>query len=149
MKRLNFSEKPILWLLVLFSFIGFLAASYLAIEHYLGNMPSCSLIGGCDVVAQSKFAQIGPIPLAILGVGYFLTLFLLFLGYIDTKKKIFLKLAFVLGSGGFAVSLGLLWLQFFIIGAVCLYCLIADISSIVIFFLLLNKYKIVYPARGR
>ena len=144
MKRLRVHKNLILWLLVGFSFIGFLSAGYLTAKYYLGEIPSCSFLGGCDVVAKSKYSQVGPIPLALVGVGYFLALLFLLLAYVDTKKVLFLKLSFVLSAGGFFVALMLLWLQFFVIGAVCFYCLISDFSSVIIFFLLLTKYKKIY-----
>lgn len=142
MIKLPQNKKGFLWLLIFFSFAGFLSAIYLSIEHYLGRTPSCSFLGGCDIVAKSKYAQVGPIPVALLGVGYFLGLLFLFLAFLDSKKEVFLKLAFGLSVVGFFVALVFLWLQFFVIGAVCLYCLISDISAVIIFFLLLPNKKI-------
>ena len=144
MKRLKVHKNLTLWLLVGFSFIGFLSAGYLTANYYLGETPNCSFLGGCDVVAKSKYSQVGLIPLALIGVGYFLALLFLLLAYVDTKKVLFLKFSFVLSAGGFFVALMLLWLQFFVIGAVCFYCLISDFSSIIVFFLLLAKYKKIY-----
>ena len=142
MKRFKPLKKPTLWFLLLFSFAGFLSSGYLTAEHYLGELPGCSIVGDCGLVATSKYAQIGPVPLALVGVGYFLMLLFFFLAYVDTKRSIFLNLIFVLTSCGFFVALALLWLQFFIIGAICLYCLISDISSIIIFLILLSNYNI-------
>jgi len=141
MLYLRNNKKYIFWLLVFFSFAGFLSATYLTIEYYLGKAPECSLFEGCDVVAKSKYSQVGPIPLALLGVGYFLSLLFLFLAFLDAKKEIFLKLAFVLSCVGVLVATVLIWLQFAVIGAFCVYCLVSDISSIIIFLLLLTQIK--------
>src|SRR3989338_3922215 len=69
------------------SFIGFLDSSYLTVQHYRGEPPSCAIFTGCETVAESKYAVAGPIPLALLGLLYYLAIFILTVAYFDTKKE--------------------------------------------------------------
>ncbi|MEX2145235.1 MAG: vitamin K epoxide reductase family protein [Candidatus Spechtbacterales bacterium] len=136
LKQLSTKPLPNKWVLAflaVLSFASFLVSVYLTVEHFLGEIPTCTVLQGCEQVAKSKYSQIGPIPIALFGAGYFLTMFVLLAVYFDKKTLLALK-AFVLFSvPGFLISLALLYLQFFVIGAVCIYCLVADISSILMF----------------
>ena len=109
------NSKLLSKILQVVSFLGFADATYLTLEHFLNRIPPCS-IGGCETVLTSDYAVIAGIPLAVMGMLFYLTVFFM----VTTGKTQWLKL-FV--SIGFAVSLLLLGLQAFVIHAFCLYCL--------------------------
>ena len=115
------------------SFIGFLDSSYLTVQHYRGEPPSCAIFTGCETVASSKYAVVGPIPLALLGLLYYLAIFILTVAYFDTKKERLLLLAALLTIAGFLASLYFVYLQLFVIKAICLYCMISAASSTALF----------------
>lgn len=127
------------------SFLGFLDVTYLTAEHYLGLPLNCSVFEGCEQVVASKYATIGSIPVALFGAIYYLSIFLLAIFYLDTKRIVALILAVLLTPLGLSASLWFLYLQLFIIKALCLYCIISAISSTSLFILgivtlkLLNK----------
>ena len=109
---------PRLWkALSILSFIGFLDAAYLTITHFQNRVPPCN-IGGCETVLTSEYSVIGGIPLALLGVIYYVVVFFL----VQTRNHRWL---FALVSAGFAISIALLGLQLFVINALCLYCLVS------------------------
>lgn len=51
--------------------LGLLAAGvsgYLTITHYEESLLVCSVVEGCETVQSSKYAMIGPVPVALLGL---------------------------------------------------------------------------------
>src|SRR3990167_745687 len=119
--------------LVLASFLGFLDATYLTVEHYLGVIPPCSIINGCEKVLTSPYATVGGVPVALAGAVYYLAVFLLALAYLDTRNGRLMVVAAYLTPVGFLASLVLVYLQVFVIGALCLYCLVSAGLSAVLF----------------
>jgi len=117
------------------SFLGFLDATYLATEHFLGRIPKCSIIEGCGAVTTSQYATIGSIPIALLGSFFYLSIFILTIIYLDTKKESYIILASRIPIAGFFTSLYLVYLQIFILKAICLYCMGSAICSTLLFLL--------------
>lgn len=132
-KPLAVIPKWIIVLILLASIIGFADAAYLTVKHYNGAGINCSLIKGCDEVTTSKYSTLGNIPISLFGAVYYLIIFIAALAYLDAKKKFFLNCVVCLSVIGFLVSLGLIYLQVFVIKAICLYCMISAISSTTIF----------------
>jgi len=108
---------------------GAFDALYLTIEHFRGVAPVCT-IGGCDLVLTSQYSTLIGIPTSLLGVIFYLTTIALALSFIYSKNRIWLKLLLVLTTLGLFSSLGLTWLQIYVIEALCLYCLLSAGSSI-------------------
>lgn len=119
------------WLLL--SLAGFVAATYLAIQHYRGDGLVCGPFWDCDVVTTSQYAEIKGIPIALGGTLYYLIIFLLTVAYFDTKKDRLLTIIAPLTVFGFLSSLVLVYLQVFVIHALCFYCMISALSSIGLF----------------
>ena len=88
---LNQRLRPIpSWLsyfLVLVPLLGFVDSIYLTASRLLSFSVPCTIFKGCDVVTKSVYSSIGPIPIALLGTLYYLTLFILAIYYLDTAKK--------------------------------------------------------------
>jgi uncharacterized membrane protein len=121
---------------------GFLDASYLTVKHYLGGPVVCVILQGCDVVTTSKYSVVGPAPVALFGAIYYFFIFFLAALYIETKRELFLAAAAALTPVGFLASLWFVYLQFFIIKAICLYCMISAGSSTLLFALGLFVLKL-------
>ncbi len=132
MKTLPLSLPRLWWLLPLLSLIGFIDAIYLTASHYLGGDISCFLVGGCDVVTTSVYSTIGPIPVALLGALFYLTVLVLALLFFQTRLEVFLKLILALALVAFVASLYFLFLQIFILQAYCSYCLLSALISTLI-----------------
>jgi uncharacterized membrane protein len=43
-------------------------AGYLTLTHYEESLLVCSVVSGCETVQSSKYAMVGPIPVAVLGL---------------------------------------------------------------------------------
>ena len=93
---------------------GIAIAAYLTYVHYEGLSPVCTT-GGCERVQASSYSEIGPIPVALLGlIGYVVILVSLFV-----RGDIGRALTFMLTLIGFAFSLYLTYLEVFVIDAIC------------------------------
>jgi uncharacterized membrane protein len=112
-------------LLLIFSLIGLSFSLFL----YLNKLDSsfCTF-GGCNSVLTSKFSKTLGIDNSILGIFYFLLVGAL--TYLNKEK--FLK---ILSIAGAIFALYLIFVMLFILKEICYYCLIVDLSAIIIFVL--------------
>jgi len=102
------------------------------------------LIEGCEIVLTSKYASVGGIPTASFGSLYYLVIFLLALLSITRKEKKYLLSASKLTLVGFIASLCFVFLQLFVIKAICLYCMLSAVTSSTLFILgmtVIRRYK--------
>lgn len=104
--------------------IGLGDAIYLTIHHLTGEMVPCSVTGGCETVLTSSYAEIGGIPLASFGaIAYFIAFSLAILAAFGNRRAWFV---FGLQTTLMAVtSLYLIYLQLFVIKAICQYCMLS------------------------
>lgn len=127
---------PFNWLIsvfLAFGATGLIDSLYLVFKYYSGFAPECVILIGCDVVVKSQYAEIFNIPVALIGAIYYLTILSLTTIYLKTKiEKIFVFAAYFTIIG-FIASLWFLYLQFFIIKAICFYCLISAATSTALF----------------
>lgn len=132
------------YLLVFLPFLGILDAGVLTWQHY-GNFiapcPAYFTLIDCGQVLRSQYAVVFGIPLALLGfIFYFLETYIALFVFITNKRagKLFLLL---LSLGGFLFSLYLVFLQLFVIKAICLYCMGSALLSTLFFVLVHITYK--------
>lgn len=128
-------HKGLVWAFVIIGFLGFLDATFLTAEHYLGPLLGCPIFGGCDKVLISPYSTVGGIPVAIFGAIYYLAIFILGIAYFDTGRAWILKFAAGLTPLGLIASLWFLYLQLFVIKALCFYCIISLLISTILFIL--------------
>lgn len=126
-------NKGIIIIFLLISFAGFGDSAYLTIAHFANIIVPCSLTSGCETVLTSPYSRIFGIPIALFGALYYLTVFILTILYFDTKKAWALRLGTLLSVIGFLISLALLYVQVFILHAICVYCIGSAISSTLLF----------------
>jgi uncharacterized membrane protein len=112
----------------LLSLAGLADALYLTIEHVTGNTVKCTIVAGCSEVLSSPYAVIAGVPLAAVGAAAYFTVFSLAIlaafGY-----RVAGTLLLPLTSVMFLVSLWLIYLQAFVIGAFCQFCLLSAAVS--------------------
>jgi uncharacterized membrane protein len=101
---------------------GLAVGIYLTVEHVTGRTAECIASSGCQDVLSSKYAAVGPVPLAALGALAYFTAFSLALlaafGFARCPSLFALLVAFM-----FAITLWLFYLQAFVLHAFCDYCL--------------------------
>ncbi len=132
--------KFIFYSLIL-GFLGFIVATYLTILHYQNALPPCSLTSNCELVLTSKYASIFGIPVALLGSLFYLEIIILCLLIITNYKRIFLNAFYLFVIVGFIVSLILIYIQGYFIGAFCQYCLTSEAISTGLLILAYLKFK--------
>ncbi len=132
------------YLFLFLSALGFLDSAYLTIQHYSRDPFACPLFGGCEEVTSSIYSEIFGIPTALLGVLYYGTIFLLSIySFLKEDKKI-MTIASQLTIAGVLASLYLVYIQVYVLSAICFYCILSAISSTLLFVigaLHLNKLK--------
>jgi uncharacterized membrane protein len=128
------TNKWLIFLFAIVSFLGFLDATYLTAEHYLGAIPPCVITTGCKTVLTSKYSVIFGIPTALFGAMYYLLLFLLAVLSIDIKPEI-IRFAAYLTPIGLLVSSWFVYLQLFVIKEICSYCIVSATTSTILFIL--------------
>ncbi len=102
--------------------LGLADGIYLTVEHVTGRTAQCIASSGCQEVLSSKYAAIGPIPLASLGALAYFTAFSTALLAAFGSAKCRSLFALLVGIM-FAVTLWLFYLQAFVLHAFCDYCL--------------------------
>ncbi len=122
------------WAVVAFSLVGIVDAAYLSYARFTHSALSCTILDGCNVVAASPHAVLlGVIPLAYLGLVFYIAIF--FLGVMlfryDQRS---IRLTLVGATGiGIVASAYFVYVQSVLIGAYCLYCIISAALSVVLF----------------
>lgn len=121
------------WSLLVLGFLGFVDTAYLAAKYFLGETPRCILFSGCDLVTTSSYSHIGPMPVSLLGLLFYLTIFVLTLAYFDRRNQKLLRYVAYLSIPAFLFTLYLVYLQLFIIHSICVYCMFSALTSTLIF----------------
>ncbi|MFL6543042.1 MAG: vitamin K epoxide reductase family protein [Chthoniobacterales bacterium] len=103
---------------------GIAESTYLTVAHLTGETVACGGSTGCSDVLGSKFAAVGPVPLAGLGGVAYFTAFscavLAAFGYLGARRF------FAIAIGAmFLVTLWLLYVQAFVLHTFCRYCLVS------------------------
>lgn len=120
------------WILVGFlAFVGFLDAFYLSYAHYMQDPLVCNLLDGCNVVAKSPYSKILGVPIAYLGVVYYLGMIkMIFWKYYIPTLSALGEHLFVWGAySGAVVSAFFVYIQYAYIGAFCIYCLLSAVIT--------------------
>jgi len=125
--------------ILLIIFIISLISSIIILSTVYGNSSFCEPNGGCNSVQNSKYGYLFGISNSIYGIFIFLILSMITFSQIKkpTKnKQLLIKYAVTIG---FIIAIYFIFLQIFILKALCRYCLVIDLSMIIAFFLVILK----------
>lgn len=138
-----------LWTARVLAFLGFVDAAYLTASHFAGQAVACGPTGGCEVVLASRFATVGGIPVAAIGVAYYGIASLLAWTPRDSWSR-GIALAFA-GIEGVAVVVSgvLVWIQYGVIGSWCRFCLVSAAITVVLLACALALVRSISPATAR
>jgi uncharacterized membrane protein len=109
-------------ILAILDVIGLAIASYLATVELGGGVPYCGALRGCEQVALSEYSRINGIPVAVFGVILSLVLLSLAIAWTRTNVYALLLAHYGLSLAGVVFEIYFLYLQVFVIGAVCIWC---------------------------
>lgn len=110
--------------------VGLLIASYLSVVELGGGTPSCGVLHGCETVANSPYARIGGIPVAVFGVGLSLVLLGLAVAWIRSDNPSLLDLHYGLSLVGVIFEVYFITVQVLILHTVCIWCASYGLSLI-------------------
>jgi len=116
--------------------IGLADSVYLTVSHYTKTPVPCSIVEGCETVLTSSYAELAGVPIAAFGAAaYFVAFSLAILAAYGNRAAwtLYGVQAFVMA----AVSAYLIYLQGFVIGAFCQFCLVSAATSISLFLVFL------------
>lgn len=127
--------------LIAATFVGLGDSLFLAYYAHLGVVPGCALTG-CEQVLTSDYSKLYGVPLAYLGLvfyAYMLALAVL-VAYDPTSKGLRVGLLVYTGVGLLA-SIVFEAIQIFVIGAICMYCAISAVTTLVLFALAVWHFR--------
>jgi uncharacterized membrane protein len=106
--------------LLVLAVLGFLVSAYLTWTHFAGLAPICTGGGeGCETVQSSRYAVLLGVPVALLGL-------IAYSGLIISAAlwgQAGIYLGFLISLVGTLFSAYLTYLEIFVIGALCQWCL--------------------------
>ena len=152
MKHLNHLLKrplqavpnKIVIVLFIIAILGFTDASFLTIEHFRNVIPPCTT-AGCETVLTSPYSTMFGIPVALLGMIYYLLISIGLFAHIEGKHEPSLRAVLLVTIVGFIMSMWFVAAQAFLIHSWCLYCLGSATISTILFgssIYVLKKYRV-------
>jgi uncharacterized membrane protein len=126
-KSVKGRRSELLWPLLILIIIGMGVAAYLSFVETSGAQAVCGPVGDCNTVQQSEYATLfGVISIGTLGLlGYAILLITWFISGMENQRYASLAkvIFFMLSLAGTVFSIYLTFLEPFIIGATCMWCL--------------------------
>jgi uncharacterized membrane protein len=108
--------------------LGLAIAGYLTVVHYSGGEALCLASGGCERVQKSRYAELGGIPVAVLGVVGYVGILASLAARGEGGRLATALLAFV----GVGFSAYLTYLELFEIDAICQWCVASAVVMTII-----------------
>lgn len=133
-------KKNKIWLipvLIILLFLGLADSSFLTYEHFSQSIPPCSLgsFSDCGQVLKSNYSVIFGVPVALFGVFYYSSFFIVLFFSLLRKKDSNSRYVFLISAVGLVISIYFTFLQFAVIKAICLYCLGSALISLLLYVL--------------
>jgi uncharacterized membrane protein len=117
--------------------LGIADAAYLTYAHYTDvSALACSDKGviNCAKVTTSAQSHFLGMPVAVLGLAYFIAMAVLCLPFAWRRQERIVRLGrLVAAGGGVAMILYLIYAELFIIDAICLYCTVVHGLTVILF----------------
>lgn len=132
LRRLSLSTMAIALALA-----GIAVAAYLTVVHFNSDTLVCGL-GDCHTVQSSEFATVGPIPVALLGLGMYAIVLVCHLvaGKQPAWSSTARSIAFAVALAGSVYALYLTWIEVAVIEAICQWCVVSAILTLALTLLL-------------
>lgn len=133
--------------ILILAFFGLANSAYLAKQEASGEPLICTIqnLSGCNIVTASEYSKLFGIPLAQYGILFYGVLFVLAALELVLFDRLLRRVLQTIASIGVLFSLYFVFVQMFLIGAFCIYCL----ASAVIAFLIFLFASFIEPMRAR
>lgn len=138
--------------------LGALETAFLTVVEFAGSAAAVCPTTGCEIVLESEYAQVFGLPLTLFGfLGYTTMAILAFAPLLvkeesqkDLKSQVdntTWLLMFAIASAMFVFSLYLSYVMFFTLQALCPYCMVSAVFSVLLFVLTIIGRD--WPDRGQ
>jgi uncharacterized membrane protein len=127
--------KRIIVAAILFlAFCGLADSAYITQQELAGAPLLCNVanFSGCNVVAESPYSHLFGISLSELGMVFYGLLFFIAAVELALYRPILRRLLQIVATLGVLFSLYFTYLQAFVIHALCMYCLMSALISLLI-----------------
>lgn len=126
---------------LILSIVGLLVSVYLTFEHYTGNETlACTVTGviDCGKVTSSAWSTFMGVPVALLGLLFFVAVTILMLPSVWRRPEPWLDwLRFGLLTVGLGMALYLVWAELFRIHAICSWCTVVHVVTFALWIIVL------------
>ncbi len=133
-QRSQSTEALSTWNLLLLALAGLLVAGYLTRVEVGQNTASCGALGQCNSVQSSQYARLAGTPVGVLGmIGYaLLAAAVLGARFVSVWQRQTVWAVRLIAAGGILFSTVLTFLEPFVIGATCLWCVTSALIMLLI-----------------
>jgi dihydroorotate dehydrogenase subfamily 2 len=123
-------------LVLILALLGLIDASYLTYKHFFAPIEICfaSPFSDCGAVLKSEYSVMFGLPVALWGAVHYLAVIYWFLGIRILKSRLFGRMLFLQTFIGVLFSVYYTYLQFYVIKALCPYCLASAVISFALYF---------------
>jgi uncharacterized membrane protein len=121
------------------SLLGIFVSGYLSYSHFSGEPVYCGGTNSCELVNSSRFAYIGPIPVAVLGLIAYVAILILSLIKSDEERQWPAILTFGVALIGVMFQWYLFYIEVARLHAVCYWCVASQTIITLIFMLALPR----------
>jgi uncharacterized membrane protein len=125
---------------------GLVVAGYLTFVKLTGGTVVCGPLGGCETVQTSEYSTVLGIPVSVYGMGYATAVLATVLAWWRTGDRRALLATYLLGLVGTMAVAYLVYLQLFVIQALCVWCMAFDTSVVAGFVAAIVVYRRTGPA---
>lgn len=143
-------RKFLLFTILFLALIGAVDAGYLLVQTVSGKAVVCPSVpvgrfnlNQCNIVLATIYAKFLGLPTAFYGLAAYLFFTILVLYSLAENRPNAVKLLMYLSGLGVLVSAYFIYLQFFVINALCFYCL-TSASVMTLIFILSVAYNLKY-----
>ena len=129
------SRSLLLAIIIVLAFLGLADTWYLAQAALTNTDLNCGIeaLDHCNTVAQSEYSRVLGVPLALYGFAFYVVFFVLAAIITTLSRPVFVKLMYWISVLGFLLSLYFLYLQVYVIEALCIYCLASFVIATLLF----------------
>lgn len=145
-------KKFLLISVLLLALAGTIDAGYLLVQTVSGGAVVCPSVpvgrfnlNQCNIVLATSYAKFLGLPTALYGLAAYLFFVILVLYELTSRRLFTIKLLLYLSGIGVLISAYFIYLQFFVINALCFYCL-TSATIMTLIFILSVAYNLKYSS---
>ena len=117
-------------MIVLLATIGMAISAYLTWVHYSGSLALCIGVGGCEAVQTSRYSTLAGVPVALIGLIGFAAIFAAAVVHARTGGTLTALFGLSLAAALYVAYLT--YVEVFVLGAICPWCVSVAICAIAI-----------------